>query len=230
VLPPVSTGGPLLSIRLPAVEPLDLERLEATGFFPPGVRGAIEELVARRANVLLTGAAGTGKTTLMAAMLSRAAPSERIVLIEDVAEARIDHPHVVGLETRQANLEGAGGIDLARLVREALRMRPDRLVLGECRGAEIRELLAALNTGHDGGLGTLHANSLEDVPARLEALGALAGLAPEAIARQAASGLDAVVHVVRDRSGRRVAAIGGLGIGERGRLGVIASSGRGEAG
>jgi len=226
VLPPIATDGPLLSIRLPAVAGLDLDGLDAAGCFPGASRAAIETLVTRRANVLITGAAGTGKTTLLAAMLSRADPRERIVLIEDVAEARVDHPHVVGLETRQANLEGAGGVDLARLVREALRMRPDRLVLGECRGAEIRDLLAALNTGHDGGLGTLHANSLEDVPARLEALGALAGLAPEAVARQASSALDAVVHLARGRAGRRVEAIGRLVIGAGGRLAVATDDAR----
>ena len=224
ILPPIATGGPLLSIRLPAVAPLDLDGLDVAGLFPSGVRRALEALVAERANVLITGAAGTGKTTLLAAMLARAGPAERIVLIEDVAEARVDHPHVVGLEARQPNLEGAGGVDLARLVREALRMRPDRIVLGECRGAELRELLTALNTGHDGGLGTLHANSLGDVPARLEALGALAGLSPEAVARQAVSALDAVVHLGRDRSGRRVEAIGRLVLGRDGRLSVETGS------
>jgi pilus assembly protein CpaF len=127
-------------------------------------------------NLLITGAAGAGKTTLLAAMLGCAPASDRIVTIEDVAELRLQHPHHVRLEARQANLEGAGAIGLARLVREALRMRPDRLVVGECRGEEVRELLSALNTGHDGGAGTLHANGLHDVPARLEALGALAGL------------------------------------------------------
>ncbi|MCR8672081.1 CpaF family protein, partial [Agrococcus sp. HG114] len=170
----------------------------------------VRALVARRANVLVTGAGGSGKTTLLGAMLSEAAAGERIVTIEDVAELRIRHPHVVALEARQANAEGAGAIGLEQLVREALRMRPDRLVLGECRGAEVRELLAALNTGHDGGAGTLHANSLEDVPARLEALGALAGLTPPALARQAVSALDAVLHVERTADGRRVAAIGEL--------------------
>ena len=223
VLPPIATDGPLLSIRLPAVAPLDLKALDAAGLFPGGIREVLERLVRDRANVLITGASGTGKTTLLAAMLARAAPGERIVLIEDVAEARIDHPHVVGLETRQPNLEGAGGVDLARLVREALRMRPDRLALGECRGAELRELLTALNTGHDGGLGTLHANSLEDVPARLEALGALADLGPEAVARQAVSAFDAVVHLRRDRDGRRVEAIGRLVL-DRGRLAVDANA------
>ncbi len=131
------------------------------------------------------------------------------------------HPHFVPLEARQANLEGAGSIDLARLLREALRMRPDRLVLGECRGAEVRDLLSALNTGHDGGAGTLHANSIADVPARLEALGALAGMSPATVARQAVSAIGAVLHVERVGSGedagrRRLARVGRLALdGER---------------
>ena len=128
--------------------------------------------------------------------------AERIVTIEDVAELRIDHPHHVRLEARQPNLEGAGGIGLARLVREALRMRPDRLVLGECRGEEVRELLTALNTGHDGGAGTLHANGLHEVSARLEALGALAGMDDRALARQVVSAIGVVLHVARGRRWR----------------------------
>ena len=148
------------------------------------------------------------KTTLLSALLSRVPATERIVTIEEVAELRPRHPHHVALEARQANLEGAGGIEVARLVREALRMRPDRLVLGECRGAEIRELLLALNTGHDGGAGTLHARGLAEVPARLEALGALAGMDATALARQAVSALQAVVHVERRDGRRRVVGIG----------------------
>ena len=218
VLPPVAVDGVQLSIRLPAVRPLGMAQLAALGCFPDGVRGRLEALVASRANILISGGTGTGKTTLLSAMLALAGPRERLVVIEDVAEARIVHPHVIRLETRQANLEGAGLIDLARLVREALRMRPDRLVLGECRGAEVRELLAALNTGHDGGLGTVHANSLEDVPARLEALGALAGLEPVALARQAVSAIDAVVHLERHAGRRQVQAIGALRLGPDGRL------------
>lgn len=150
------------------------------------------------------------KTTLLSALLSRVPPSQRIVTIEEVAELRPQHPHHVALEARQANLEGAGGIDLGRLVREALRMRPDRLVLGECRGPEIRELLLALNTGHDGGAGTLHARGLAEVPARLEALGALAGMDATTLARQAASALHAIVHVERIHGRRQVAGIGRL--------------------
>jgi pilus assembly protein CpaF len=167
-------------------------------------------LVRDRTNILITGAGGSGKTTLLAALLSLAAPTERIVAIEDVAELRVDHPHFVSLEARQANLEGAGEVSLSRLLREALRMRPDRLVLGECRGAEVRELLSALNTGHDGGAGTLHANSLADVPARLEALGALAGMSEVAIARQAVSAIGAIVHL--NRATRSVEAIGSLAV------------------
>ena len=219
VLPPVSPDAAVLSIRLPRAGQLDLDALAGAGLFARVPRALVDELVGRRANVLVTGAAGSGKTTLLGAMLSSAPPGERILVVEDVAELRIAHPHLVRLEARQANLEGAGAIGLDRLVREALRMRPDRLVVGECRGAELRELLTALNTGHDGGAGTLHANSLADVPARLEALGALAGWSSEALARQVVSAIDAVLHLERDAQGSRVLAEAGrLTLTRRGRL------------
>ncbi|HWH96873.1 MAG TPA: TadA family conjugal transfer-associated ATPase [Pseudolysinimonas sp.] len=220
VLPPVSGGGALVSVRLPSESRPGLDDLDDAGFFTAVPVGRIRQLVIRRANLLVTGAGGSGKTTFLAALLAAAPPHERIVVLEDVAELRIAHPHVVSLEARQANLEGAGGIGLDRLVREALRMRPDRLVVGECRGPELRELLAALNTGHDGGAGTLHANSLADVPARLEALGALAGMSPDAVARQAVSAFDVVLHVERGPDSRRLAALGQLGLDRRGRLEV----------
>jgi pilus assembly protein CpaF len=214
-LAPVSPIGTLVSVRLPVPRPPTLTDLERGGFFDLILLADVLPLVRDRVNLLVTGAAGSGKTTLLAALLSRASPSERIVAIEDVAELRVRHPHFVPLEARQANLEGAGSIDLARLLREALRMRPDRLVLGECRGAEVRDLLSALNTGHDGGAGTLHANSLADVPARLEALGALAGMTPATVARQAVSAIGAVLHVERIADGpnagmRRLAHLGRL--------------------
>lgn len=223
VLPPVSSAGTLLSIRLPRAEGFTLAALAATGFFGvgPPASALLERLrsaVRQRENMLITGAAGSGKTTLLAALLGDAPPHERIVAIEDVAELRIAHPHVVALESRQANLEGAGRVGMDALVREALRMRPDRLVLGECRGAEIRELLAALNTGHDGGAGTLHANSLEDVPTRLEALGALAGMTPEAIARQTVSAIDLVLHLERRDGVRALAETGRFVLDDRDRL------------
>jgi pilus assembly protein CpaF len=222
VLPPVSTTGTLISIRLPPETAFGLDDLEAHGFFAGGGRESIQELVDARTNLLITGAGGSGKTTFLCALLGAASPTDRIVAIEDVAELRPRHPQFVSLEARQANLEGAGEVGLARLLREALRMRPDRLVLGECRGAEVRELLSALNTGHDGGAGTLHANSLDDVPARLEALGALAGLTPDALARQAVSAIGAVLHVERAGGRRQLARVGRLALDARDRLTVHA--------
>jgi pilus assembly protein CpaF len=233
VLPPVSSCGTLLSIRLPSAQRLSLAALAGAGLCGEGERASVlvERLraaVRARENLLITGAAGSGKTTLLAALLSEAPPNERIVAIEDVAELRIAHPHVVALESRQANLEGAGRIGLESLLREALRMRPDRLVLGECRGAEIRELLAALNTGHDGGAGTLHANSLRDVPARLEALGALAGMSQEAVARQTVSAIGLVLHLERRDGMRRLAQVGRFALNSADRL-VMEAAGTGAA-
>jgi pilus assembly protein CpaF len=221
VLPPISPTGTLLSIRLPRIEYATLDSLESSGFFELIARNRIEALVDRRENLLITGASGNGKTTFLSAILSSAPPTERIVAIEETYELRVRHPHYLALEARQPNLEGAGGIGLERLVREALRMRPDRLVLGECRGAELRELLAALNTGHDGGAGTLHANSLEHVPARLEALGALGGMTAVAVARQSVSAIGTVLHVTRNGSGRRLAQMGSLALDAHDRLSIV---------
>ena len=204
VLAPVAASGTSISVRVPTFERPDLHALQRAGMFSSPQRERLESLVDRRENVLISGATGAGKTTLLAALLSRVPTTERILTIEEVAELHPDHPHHVALEARQANIEGAGGIPLSRLLREALRMRPDRLVLGECRGEEIRDLLMALNTGHDGGAGTLHASSLVDVAARLEALGALAGMDAETCARQSAGAIGAVVHVERTAGRRRV--------------------------
>jgi pilus assembly protein CpaF len=224
-LPPIAPRGTLISIRIPPIERPRLDRLSASGLFGRGgeadsARAFVEQAVQSRANLLITGAGGSGKTTLLSALLAEAAPSERIIAVEDVAELRVEHPHFIALETRQPNLEGAGGVGLDRLLREALRMRPDRLVLGECRGAEIRELLSALNTGHDGGAGTLHANSLDDVPSRLEALGSLAGMSPETVARQAVSAIGLVLHLERRGPNRLLDAVGRFGIDSGGRLRV----------
>jgi pilus assembly protein CpaF len=208
VLPPVSCGGTIISVRVTRGRHLDLDGLTRRGMVDAAQRSCLERLVSSRANVLITGAAGCGKTTLLAAMLGQVPGNERIVTIEDVAELQFRHPHHIALEARQANLEGAGGVDVARLVREALRMRPDRLVVGECRGVEVRELLTALNTGHDGGAGTLHANGLGDVPARLEALGALIGLDDRALARQVVSAIGTVLLVERRNGRRRLCGIG----------------------
>lgn len=211
VLAPVATGGSALSIRLPRVRAADLDDLLRLGAVDEAQRAWLARAVRARENLLIAGGTGTGKTTLLAALLAHVPADERIVTIEDVAELAPRHPHHVSLEARQPNLEGVGGISVARLVRESLRMRPDRLVVGECRGEEIRDLLTALNTGHDGGAGTLHASGLADVPARLEALGALAGMDPPALARQAVSAFSFVLHLVREAGGgRRLARAGVL--------------------
>jgi pilus assembly protein CpaF len=167
----------------------------------------LRALVRSRTAFLVSGGTGAGKTTLLGALLGECPPTERIVLVEDAAELRPDHPHVVRLEARHANVEGRGGVALDVLVRQALRMRPDRLVVGECRGAEVRDLLTALNTGHEGGCGTVHANTAADVPARLQALGALAGMSPAAVALQAGAAFEAVLHVQRHGHDRRLVEI-----------------------
>ncbi|GAB3278329.1 TadA family conjugal transfer-associated ATPase [Sinomonas notoginsengisoli] len=206
VLPPVSTSGTLLSVRIAREKTMSLDELEHTGCVLNDQRRVLEALVAQRRSFLVSGATGSGKTTLLSALLGLVPATDRIVLVEDAAELAPQHGHTVCLEARHSNVEGTGSVDLAHLVREALRMRPDWLVVGECRGAEVRELLSALNTGHSGA-GTVHANSAGSVVARLAALGALAGLSAEATALQAASALDAVVHLERTNTGRRVASI-----------------------
>ncbi|MFE6271764.1 TadA family conjugal transfer-associated ATPase [Streptomyces goshikiensis] len=203
VLPPVAVGSACLSLRVVRPRAFTLEELVAAGTLPPGGQKLLRAMVEARLSFLVSGGTGTGKTTLLSALLGLVGPAERIVLAEDSAELRPDHPHVVRLETRPANQEGAGLVTLADLVRQALRMRPDRLVVGEVRGAEVATLLAALNTGHEGGCGTVHANAAAHVPARLEALGTAAGLDRASLHSQLAAALNLVVHLVRDRDGRR---------------------------
>ncbi|MEU8678994.1 TadA family conjugal transfer-associated ATPase [Streptomyces sp. NPDC048560] len=203
VLPPVSVGSTCLSLRAVRPRAFALTELIEAGTVPPGGDRILRALVEARVSYLISGGTGAGKTTLLSSLLGAVGGQERIVLAEDSAELRPDHPHVVRLESRPANQEGAGRVTLRDLVRQALRMRPDRLVVGEVRGAEVTELLAALNTGHEGGCGTVHANAAEHVPARLEALGTAAGLDRTALHSQLAAALSVVVHLVRDRSGQR---------------------------
>ncbi|WP_436787871.1 TadA family conjugal transfer-associated ATPase [Yinghuangia sp. YIM S10712] len=208
VLKPIAVRGTSLSLRVPRRTTMSLNDLVSCGALPPDCAELLRAMVAARVAFLISGGAGTGKTTLLGALLGTAHPAERLVLIEDSAELTPRHAHVVRLEARPPNIEGAGAVTLRDLVRQALRMRPDRIVVGEVRGAEVTELLASLNTGHEGGCGTIHANSASDVPARLEALAAPAGLTRAALHSQLAAALDVVVHVVRDRDGlRRVAEI-----------------------
>lgn len=204
VLPPLARGGAHITLRVPAAQPMGLDDLIRDGSVPVGWAELVAALVRRRVAFLVTGGTGSGKTTMLGALLGASDPGDRIVVVEDVAELVVPRRHVVGLTARAPNVEGRGAVPMDVLVRQALRMRPDRLVVGEVRGAEVRELLTALNTGHEGGCGTVHANSPEDCLARLAALGALAGMSPDAVALQSASGLSVVLHMRRDGRARQL--------------------------
>lgn len=220
VLPPISATGTLLSIRIKRRTVLTLAQMVAAGSIEPLLAQVLVAVVGHRLNFLISGATGAGKTTLLSTLLGLCPAQERLVLIEDAAELEPEHPHVVTLEARHENAEGAGAVDLAELVRQALRMNPGRLIVGECRGREVRELLMAMNTGHSGGGGTIHANSARDVPARLAALGALASMTPEAVFLQGASALDVVIHLTRVKGRRILAEIAVVDL-QNGRLEVV---------
>lgn len=208
VLPPLVPDAAHISLRVPRRRTPSLEELQTGGTTCAFGAQIVDRLVAVRAAFVVSGGTGSGKTTLLGALLSRVPHDERIVVVEDVRELLIEHPHVVALQGRTPNVEGAGAVPLEVLVRQSLRMRPDRLVVGEVRGAEVRELLSALNTGHEGGCGTVHANAAVDVLARFEALGALAGMSAHAVRSQLVSAVQIVVHLRRERSGRVLSEVG----------------------
>lgn len=210
VLAPVSSPGTCLSLRVPASARFTLAHLVAEGSLTAEAYAILEGLVLQKVAFVISGGTGSGKTTLLAAMLGLVPDTERIVVVEDARELAPIHPHCIRLEARPPNTEGAGAIPLTVLVRQALRMRPDRIVLGEVRGGELCDMLAALNTGHEGGCGTVHANSVTDVPARLEALAALGGLGREACHAQLVSALRVAVHLRRLPDGARAVAEVGL--------------------
>lgn len=222
VLAPLSRPGSVISLRVPRARVFTLEELLDRGTVNADGAALLRRLVGSRLAFLVSGGTGSGKTTLLSALLSLVEPGHRMVVVEDASELRPDHPHVVGLESRPANVEGAGEVPMRVLVRQALRMRPDRLVVGEVRGAEVTDLLAALNTGHEGGCGTLHANSAGDVPARIEALAMATGMPQAAVHSQLASAVDAVVHVARGTGGvRRVAEVAVLTRGPSGLVSAV---------
>lgn len=221
VLPPISPGHVLLSIRRQPEYRPGFSQLQRAGLCGQELADLLRAVVRARLGFLISGSTGTGKTTLLNALLGLCPAEERIVMIEDSAELAPDHPHAVGLQTRPPNAEGAGGIGLTELIRQSLRMGPDRIVLGEVRGEEVKDLLTALNTGHEGGGGTIHANSAAAVSSRLLALGALAGMSPEAVDLQAATAVDVVIHLERTAAGRRVAQLGMLLPDERRRVRVL---------
>lgn len=211
VLPPLAPAGTSLSLRVLRPATHDLAELRLRGVFGASGADLLDSVISRRLAFLVSGGTGAGKTTLLAALLGAVPPSERIVCVEDAGELQPDHPQFVSLLTRPANVEGAGEIGLSELVRQALRMRPDRLVVGEVRGREVIALLNAMNTGHEGGGCTLHANSSEEVPARMEALAALGGLKRDALHSQLTAAVRVVLHMVRLPSGiRRLDEVGVL--------------------
>lgn len=222
VIPPLSGEGTIISLRIPARDGLTLEQMRKGASIDDTTQQILSRMLEVRCNVLISGATGSGKTTLLSALLSSISVNERLICIEEMSELHPAHPHVVHLQARQANTQGRGEVSLSELVRAAMRMRPDRIILGECRGGEVRDIMSALNTGHRGSFATIHANTPAEVPARLSALGALAGMSAEATHVQARAAFDLVVHMERSvgsygNTGRRVAQIGVFGL-ERGEL------------
>ena len=205
VIPPLSLSGPCLTIRRFRREGFSLRDLVANGTVPAPAAELLALAVAGRASILVSGGTGSGKTTTLNALSGAIPGGERIVTIEDAAELALRQRHVVRLESRPSNLEGTGEVTIRQLVRNALRMRPDRIVVGEVRGGEALDLLQALNTGHDGSLSTVHANSPTDALRRLETLALMAGvgLPHAAVREQVASAVDLVVHQVRRGDGSR---------------------------
>jgi pilus assembly protein CpaF len=206
VIPPLSLSGPCLTIRRFRREGFSLRDLVARGTLPAALAELLAVCVAARASILVSGGTGSGKTTTLNALSGAIPGEERIVTIEDAAELRLRQRHVVRLEARPANLEGRGEVTIRQLVRNALRMRPDRIVVGEVRGPEALDMLQALNTGHDGSLTTVHANSPTDALRRVETLALMAGvgLPHAAVREQAASAIDVIVHQARLADGARV--------------------------
>jgi pilus assembly protein CpaF len=221
VLPPIAAGGTCLSLRVLRPATQNLAALTRSGTVAPEAAALLDDIIVARLAFLISGGTGAGKTTLLSAVLGAVAADERIVCVEDAAELAPAHPHLVKLVARCANVEGVGEVTVRDLVRQALRMRPDRIVVGEVRGAEVVDLLAALNTGHDGGAGTVHANNPAEVPARLEALAALGGLDRAALHSQLAAAVQVLLHVSRNRDGvRRLSEIAVLQHGVDGRVRV----------
>ncbi len=205
IIPPLALNGPVMSIRRFAVDRLTIERLVELGELTPTVGRVLQAAVRGKLNILISGGTGTGKTTLLNVLSGFIPPDERVVTIEDSAELQLQQPHVVRLETRPPNIEGRGEVAQRDLVRNSLRMRPDRIVVGEVRGAEALDMLQAMNTGHDGSLTTIHANTPRDALTRIESMVAMSGvnLPSRPLRAQIASALDLVIQLERHEDGRR---------------------------
>jgi pilus assembly protein CpaF len=206
IVPPLAVAGPTLTIRRFSARPLSLDDLVSRKALSSAAAAFLIDSVLTRRSIIVSGGAGAGKTTLLGALAAHIPAGERVITIEDAAELRLQRAHVVSLETRPANVEGLGRVTVRDLVRNALRMRPDRILVGEVRGAEVLDMLQAMNTGHNGSMSTAHANSPQDLIARLEAM-ALMGestMPLEAIRRQLRAALDVIVHVARAQDGSRL--------------------------
>jgi pilus assembly protein CpaF len=205
ILPPLALDGPSLSIRKFSKKPIDFDKLIAYGSLTAPIARILEIAARCRLNIIVSGGTGSGKTTMMNAMSRFIDPSERIVTVEDAAELQLQQPHIVRLETRPASLEGKGEVNARDLVRNALRMRPDRIIIGEVRGAEAFDMLQAMNTGHDGSMSTIHANNTRDALARIENMVQMSsmGLSPKAIRTQVVAAVNIIVQVERQRDGGR---------------------------
>ncbi|HEX2360159.1 MAG TPA: CpaF family protein [Solirubrobacterales bacterium] len=235
VVPPLAVDGPSLSIRRFSASRPGPDELVELGTLTAELRDELGAAVAARRSILISGGTGSGKTTLLNALSAYVEASERVITIEDAAELRVRQPHVVRLESRPSNVEGRGLVTIRDLLRNALRMRPDRIVIGEVRGAEALDLLMALNTGHEGALSTVHANSPDDALRRIETLALMAGvgLPHAAIREQLGRGIDLVVHLARHGDGSRrvvevgevVRAAGSVGVRELYRAGGEAAPG-----
>ncbi len=205
IIPPLAVDGPILTIRKFAKKPIDMDKLVSFGAMPVACAEVLRAVVRGRRNVLISGGTGSGKTTMLNAMSASIGAHERVVTIEDSAELQLQQRHVIRLETRPANLEGRGEITQRDLVKNALRMRPDRIVLGECRGGEAFDMLQAMNTGHDGSMTTIHANTPRDALSRLEQMIGMSGLevSPKAARSQIASAIQVVLQLERLSDGKR---------------------------
>ncbi len=205
IIPPLAVDGALMSIRRFALVPLQMKDFIEYKSLTPPMAEVLQGLVKAKVNLLISGGTGTGKTTLLNILSASIPPSERIITVEDAAELQLQQPHVVRLEVRPPNIEGKGEVTPRMLVRNSLRMRPDRIIVGEVRGAEVVDMLQAMNTGHEGSMATVHANTPRDALTRLENMFGMAGfnLPPKAMREQISSALTAIIHVTRLSDGKR---------------------------
>ncbi len=221
IIPPLSNHGTAISFRIPTQKNFSLNDLVELGTFDRTIAAILRRIIKTKLSFAISGNTGSGKTTFLSVLLGEVAESERILVIEDSSELKINHPHVVALQARNANAEGVGQIELAQLIRQALRMRPDRIVIGEVRGTEVLDLLIALNTGHQGGCVTLHANSTHSVISRIEALGLLAKIPKAAIHSLLKQAIQVLLHVQRTETGRKLTEISLLTENEHGGVQVL---------